>query len=479
MKRLTFLLALILIASLQMLAQVPASRHIYVVAEENHSYERLVGSADMPYLNYLLSQGALATQFYANQHSSLPNYFWLTAGQPITLDNQTTLTYDVDNIVRRLLQKGFTYRSYAQSLPYPGYAGLYSGAYMKRHAPLPYFSDMGNSKTEMLKHVGVDQLLADIQNGTLPNFAFITPDGEHDMHNCPNGEAACQQKADQFLKTYVAPLLQTPAFQPGGDGLLILWSDEADLVNDDRCSANVLSGCGGRVVVSMIGPRVKKAYRSATAYKHEHLLRTILMAIGTVSNYPGAANNVGPMADMFLSSTSVMNITVQSPAAGSSTISPVHVQASATGPKPITAMKVYVDDVLRASAKGTSIVSDIAIPAGVHRVVFQAWDSIGTYVKKSMSVTIANGSSTESGILIQSPQAGVTLSSPVHVIASATNMNGVVATRVYVDNVARYSTPESAVDTYISMSSGTNSIVVQNWTSSGKVTKSTATFTVQ
>jgi hypothetical protein len=100
-------------------------------------------------------RGALSTQFYADQHSSLPDYFWVTSGQMITMNNETLLTYNVDNIVRHLMQLGLTYKSYAQSLPHPGYAGLYSGAYMKRNAPLPYYTDMGNSTTKMLKHVPI------------------------------------------------------------------------------------------------------------------------------------------------------------------------------------------------------------------------------------------------------------------------------------------------------------------------------------
>src|SRR5215472_4426673 len=118
------------------IAQVPSSKHVYIVAEENHSYQHVVGSVSMPYLNSLINQNGLATQFYANQHSSLPNYFWVTAGQPITEDNETTLTFDVDNIVRRVMQLGLTYKAYAQSLPYSGYAGVYSDSssyYLKRH----------------------------------------------------------------------------------------------------------------------------------------------------------------------------------------------------------------------------------------------------------------------------------------------------------------------------------------------------------
>ncbi len=280
-------------------AQLPGSKHIYIVAEENHSYKHLVGSKNMPYLNSLLATGGIATQFYANQHRSLPNYFWLTAGQHITNNDQTTATFDVDNIVRHILSLGLTYKSYAQSLPRPGFSGLYSGAYMKRHAPLPYFVDMANSPTEMLKHVSTTQLLSDIKNRQLPNFGFITPDARHDMHNCPDGEAACEKNADEFLQTYIAPLLATPAFQRGGDGLLVIWGDEADLNTDNACSATVPNGCGGHVLVALIGPRVKKGFRSTTTYHHPDLLRTVLIILGDTSSFPAAAAGANVMGEFF------------------------------------------------------------------------------------------------------------------------------------------------------------------------------------
>lgn len=126
-------------------AQVPRSKHVYIVAVENRSYEDMVGSPNMSYLNSLIARGRLATQFYANEHGSLENYFWVTAGQFITHNNSTTAVFNVDNIERHLLSNGMAFKSYAQSLPFPGFVGLFSGAYMKRHAPLPYFTDMSNS----------------------------------------------------------------------------------------------------------------------------------------------------------------------------------------------------------------------------------------------------------------------------------------------------------------------------------------------
>lgn len=316
----TLLLVFLALSSVSF-AQIPRSRHVYVVAEENRSYEHIVGSADMPFLNGLLAQNGLATEFYSNQHSSLPNYFWLTAGQQVTLDDDTNATYDVDNIVRRLMKAGLSYKSYAQSIPNPGFADMYYNAYMKRHAILPWYVDMGGRTgaqdptdarrwlvdlkaqmpAEMAKHVEMNQWLADVASGNLPNFAFITPDGDHDMHNCDTVPlSTCLQIADQFLKDNLTPLLTGPEFQPGGDGLLIIWADEADLDGiDDRCSATIKTGCGGHIVVAMIGPNVKQGYKSTTTYHHEHVLRTMMDALGLPGPYPGAADSVSNMAEFF------------------------------------------------------------------------------------------------------------------------------------------------------------------------------------
>ncbi len=116
---------LALLMGISAIGQVPRSKHVYIVAEENRSYERIVGSPSMPYLNSLLAKGAVATQFYSNMHGSLENYLIVTSGQFLTHNNSTLAVFDVDNIERHLLTNGMTFKSYAQSLPFAGFTGLY------------------------------------------------------------------------------------------------------------------------------------------------------------------------------------------------------------------------------------------------------------------------------------------------------------------------------------------------------------------
>ncbi|HWR35716.1 MAG TPA: hypothetical protein VN622_07600, partial [Clostridia bacterium] len=87
MNRLATLVVLILMFVVTSLAQVPASGHVFVVVEENHSYSSAIGNSSMPYLNSLAAKYGLATQYYANTHPSIGNYFMLTTGQIITNDD--------------------------------------------------------------------------------------------------------------------------------------------------------------------------------------------------------------------------------------------------------------------------------------------------------------------------------------------------------------------------------------------------------
>src|SRR5215468_10829043 len=61
--------------------------HVFIVVEENHSYSDVIGNPAMPYLNSLVPKGGLAKQYFANAHPSIPNYFMLTTGQLITLED--------------------------------------------------------------------------------------------------------------------------------------------------------------------------------------------------------------------------------------------------------------------------------------------------------------------------------------------------------------------------------------------------------
>ena len=103
---------------------VPHSNHVWIITEENRSYESVIGSSYMPYYNYLANRYALAANYYSNLHGSLSALMRLVAGQNVTANSNTTSCFDVDNIVRHLLFHGMTWKTYQEDLPYAGYRGL-------------------------------------------------------------------------------------------------------------------------------------------------------------------------------------------------------------------------------------------------------------------------------------------------------------------------------------------------------------------
>ncbi len=259
----------------------PASAHVFLVVEENHSYSQVIGSSAMPYLNGLASRYGLATQYYADIHPSIGNYFVLTTGQIETVDDSFSGTISDDNIVRELTKANKTWRSYAESLPQPGYLGGDAYPYFKHHNPFAYFSDViGTSQANNL--VPFSQFSSDLQGGNLPDFSFIAPNALHDAHD------GTLTAADQWLKVNIAPIMTSSSFQNGG--LLIIVFDESVLTD--------LSYIGGHVAMVVIGPKVKSGYQSTSVYQHESTLRLVLSTLG-VSNFPGNAATASDMGEFF------------------------------------------------------------------------------------------------------------------------------------------------------------------------------------
>lgn len=284
--------AALLLSSLHGFAQSTTVKHVIVVVEENHSYESVIGSKSMPYLNSLASRYSLAVKYYADAHNSIPNYFWMTAGAPVTYDDGTAKNFDVDNIVRHLLVSGLTWKTYAESIPYTGYIGYDTGYYVKHHNPFAYFTDVRNS-SEKMNIVPMTHLLQDASAGRLPNFAFVIP---NEIHNAHNGSLSA---ADQWLQEYIKPILGTAPFQAGGSGLLIIVFDES-FQTDCRTAGVCKPGYGpfgGRVVAVLGGPQAKASTNSYHTYSHENLLSTVCYAL-KMSGCPGKGGSASAMTDM-------------------------------------------------------------------------------------------------------------------------------------------------------------------------------------
>src|SRR5216110_1129956 len=255
--------------------------HIVMVVEENTDYTSVIGSSSMPYLNGLAQQYGLATQYYANTHPSIGNYFELATGQVISNNDSYSTIVTADNVVRQLLAAGKTWKSYAEDLPSVGFTGATSGGYARKHNVFALLSDVVNDATQVKNLVPFTQFATDLKNGTLPSFSNIVPNLCNDAHDCS------LSTADRWLSNNIGPLISSSTFQQ--DGLLIITFDEAGSDNTNG---------GGKVEWVVVSPKAKRGYQSTTVYKHQSTLRLILKGLG-VTVFPGDAARAPDMTEFF------------------------------------------------------------------------------------------------------------------------------------------------------------------------------------
>ncbi|HVH66615.1 MAG TPA: alkaline phosphatase family protein [Gemmatimonadales bacterium] len=262
---------------------VPLLGHVVVVVEENADYSSVIGSSAMPYLNGLAQRYALATKYYAVTHPSIGNYFMMTVGEIITNDDSYSGIVSDDNIVRRLVAAGKTWKDYAEDLPSVGYTGGSVGNYARKHNVIALLSDVVNDSAQRRNLVPFTQFASDLQANRLPAYSFVAPNLCNDAHDCS------LTTADHWLQTNIDPLVQSATFQ--ADGLLVIVFDEA--------SGSDNTDGGGHVACVIVSPKAKRGYQSQGVYTHASLLRLTAEALGVTP--PNAAATAPDMGEFFAS----------------------------------------------------------------------------------------------------------------------------------------------------------------------------------
>src|ERR1700694_1221326 len=191
-----------------------------------------------------------------------------------------------------------------------------------------------------------------------------------------------------------------------------------------------------------------------------------------------------------LTTAAFAGVTVSSPAPGATTSSPVQFVASASSGRPITAMRIYVDNQSVFSIQGNHLNTPVNLADGTHRVVVQAWDSSGAVFKFPETIVV-NSSAPPSqpppppppppsglGVSVGSPADEYAGGAPMHVVASAGAGNPITAMRIYLDSNDMFTVNSNQLDTTVDASSGVHSLVVQAWDSTGAVYKQSLTVNV-
>jgi hypothetical protein len=269
----------------------PASSHVVVIVMENEEAGSVLGTGRAPFVDRLARTGGLATRSYAIRHPSLPNYIALTSGSTHGIASDCTSCHvGGRSIADQLEAAHLSWRAYMEDLPRPCFVGAGAGRYAKKHDPFMYYDAIARHPARCRHVVGFDALSRDLRRGTLPAFAFISPNLCHDGHDCSVGVA------DRFLGRLVPPLRRAL----GPRGYLVLTWDEGST------GAGCCGGArGGRIVTLLAGPRVRAGAHHTAPVDHYGVLGTIedslrLPRLGAARD-PGHGN----LRDLFTSAAPV------------------------------------------------------------------------------------------------------------------------------------------------------------------------------
>ncbi len=182
---------------------------------------------------------------------------------------------------------------------------------------------------------------------------------------------------------------------------------------------------------------------------------------------PGEAAVASPMLDFF------NTVQVSTPFVNAAVASPVHIQAVASNNSPVYATQVYVDNRLQYQTNGGNPNTSLPLSQGAHQIVVQSWDSAGGIHKSAVQVVAQ-----PEAVIITSPVANATVSSPVFISATGNGNSSVHTMQIYVDDSLQYQVNGSTVNVKLPINAGQHHVVVQAWDNSGGITKNGFNLTV-
>ena len=221
-----------------------------------------------PSIAKIAETSAVATNYRAVAHPSLPNYLALTSGTTWGITDDGYYTLPAGGLGAQLTAAGVTWRAYMEGLtgagcqrsPYP---------YALKHNPFAYY---GGQCPENV--VSLDRLDADLQ-GDAPRFVWITPGLCHDGHDCALSQAG------PWLADLVGRITSSAAWRDRGM-LFIVWDES------DGSSAN-------DVALLALAPGLAPR-QTDTPYDHYSLLATVEDTFGL--SRLGGAGSARPLTEL-------------------------------------------------------------------------------------------------------------------------------------------------------------------------------------
>jgi phosphatidylinositol-3-phosphatase len=318
---------------------MPRYDHIFVIIAENKGFDQLMQHPDWtPNIQRLAGEYGLATQFYAEVHSSEGNYVAMVGGDTFGIHDDDAFYCKpgprsefceksdradyVDHTIRapsladQLAAKHLSWKGYFEDLPAPGslmprwptatypVEGKPKALYAAKHNGFVNFASVNAApyRQRMEEFANFHQLDTDLAADTLPNYAHIVPNQCNDMHGMGNGNGPgvppdCNEnrdptglirRGDAEIGLLVKEIMAARVWRdPGNTAIVVTWDE-----NDGAERHSGLQGCcgydpnskanfgGGHIVTIVITNHGPRHLKDPTPYNHYSLLRTTEAAFG-------------------------------------------------------------------------------------------------------------------------------------------------------------------------------------------------------
>ncbi len=272
---------------------VPAFDHVFMIMMENTNYSEVIGdSTDAPFINSLLANGALMTNYSGVYHPSDENYLAIAGGNTFV---QGAIYYPnihvtAQNLGDELEAGGKTWKAYEQGMGTPcNTSNNHDKYYQPDDAPFINFTDVASNSSRCAAHLfDTTQFTTDLRSAsTTPNFSWIAADDYYDGEASGDGSSASLQAQDGWLKGIMQPIMASPAWSAQRSLLILTW-DESASSGTNHVAAIVLGSQG----------LVRPGFESNLSYNHYSSGRTIENALGLA---PFTANDqyAQPLNDAF------------------------------------------------------------------------------------------------------------------------------------------------------------------------------------
>ncbi len=284
------------------------SGKLVVIVMENNTYDNIVGNSQAPYLNQLIGQGDLFTNYTAVASGSNPNYLAMTSGLTSALSPPS------QNIFQAIDGSGTgTWKEFMESMPGNCAAGT-SAAVPGTSVPLytadhdPDYQYRANSTCSAND---VPMTTSTFVPANLPSLSYIVPNECDDMHTLPANGQACPayfgsnpgtsliSMGDNWLATVVPSLLAQPDVT-----VLITW-DEGKLSTTPS----------EHVVALEAGAGVTAGSHDGNAYSHYGLEAGLYRYLG-LGNAPNNGATATPLPIPSPAGASAPTISSFTPASG-------------------------------------------------------------------------------------------------------------------------------------------------------------------